>query len=419
MSPIKPVSKHAVNFVFLTVLLDMMGFGIIIPVLPALIGEVGHVNLAEASIIGGWMFATYSVAQFLFGPLLGNLSDQFGRRPLLLLAIFGLGVDYVIQALAPTVAWLYFGRAVAGLCGASWIIANAYIADVTAPEDRAKAFGMMGAAFGLGFVLGPAIGGLLGTFGPRVPFYVAGAVSFLNFIYGYFVLPETLAPENRRPFEWRRSNPFGALKVFGTYKGVLPMCLILFLFFFSTAVYPAIWPYWGIAKFGWSEAMIGLTLAVFGLVMAGFQGGLSGPAVKRFGEHRVVLIGLTCGGLAALGYGFAGSLSAVLFLVLVHGPEGFVHPFMTAMMSKKVPDDAQGELQGGLSAITNIAMLLGTVFFSHVFGRFMREDAAFRSPDVGYWIAAGGIFLCLILYVLLVKREDHIPQIEKSVPHDS
>jgi DHA1 family tetracycline resistance protein-like MFS transporter len=215
-----------------------------------------------------------------------------------------------------------------------------------------------------------------------------------------------LAPKNRRPFDWRRSNPFGVFTIFATYQGVLPMCAILFVFFFSTSVYPAIWPYWGIAKFGWSEAMIGLTLAAFGLVMAGFQGGLAGPAVQRFGEHRMVILGLACGGLAALGYGFAGGLSAVLILIIVHGPEGFVQPFLTAMMSKAVPDDAQGELQGGLSAITNVAMLFGTVFYSHIFGRFMREDAGFRSPDVGFWIAAAGMGLSLLMFLILVKRTD-------------
>lgn len=321
--------------------------------------------------------------------------------------MFGLGVDYIFSALAPSIGWLFVGRAIAGMCGASWVIANAYIADITAPEERAKAFGLMGAAFGVGFVIGPAIGGLLGEFGPRVPFYVAAGVSILNFVYGWFVLPETLAPENRRKFELRRANPFGAFAVFKTYPGVLPLCAVLFLFFFSSSVYPAIWPFWGIAKFGWSEAMVGATLAIFGLIMAGFQGGLSGPAVKRFGEHRVVLIGLCCAVVAAAGYGLVGSIAAVVVLMVVHGPEGFVHPMLTAMMSKVVPDDAQGELQGGLSAITNIAMLVGTVFFSQVFGFFMREDAAWRTPDAAFFIAATGLGLALLAFVMLTRREDH------------
>jgi MFS transporter, DHA1 family, tetracycline resistance protein len=402
-----PPSRHAVTFVLITVLLDMVGFGLIIPVLPALIGEVGGVTLAQASIVGGWMFFAFSITQFAFSPLMGNLSDRFGRRPLLLLAVFGLGVDYLFSAFAPSLFWLFVGRAIAGLCGSSWIIANAYIADVTPPEGRAKAFGIMGAAFGVGFVIGPAIGGLLGEFGPRVPFYAAAAISLLNFAYGWVVLPETLTPANRRAFEWRRANPFGAFAVFRSYPGVLPLCGVLFGFFFASSVYPAIWPFWGIAKFGWSEAMVGATLAVFGLVMAGFQGGLTGPAVARFGTHRVALIGLCSAVIAATGYGLAGSLPIVILLMVIHGPEGFVHPMITAMLSKIVPENAQGELQGGLSAIMNVAMLAGTVFFSQVFGWFMRDGAAWQSPDMAFYMAAGCLALTLIAFVALTRREDH------------
>ena len=387
----KPATNRAMIFILITVFLDMVGFGIIIPVLPALIGDVGHVSLGEAAVLGGWMAAGYSLAQFLSGPLLGNLSDRFGRRPLLLLAIFGLGVDFLLHALAPTIGWLFVGRLLAGLCGASWVVANAFIADITAPEDRGRAFGRMGAAFGLGFVIGPAVGGLLGEFGPRVPFYVAAAVSGLNLINGWFVLPETLAPENRRSFDLARANPFGAFKVFRSYPGVLPLCAVMALFFFFTSIYPAIWPFWGKANFGWSEAMVGMTLAVFGIIMAVFQGFLTGPAVARWGEKRVALIGLVAATLAVFGYGMVGTLTLVILLMIVHGPEGFVHPMLTAILSQRVPENAQGELQGGISAITNIAMLLGTVFFAQIFGYFMREDAPFQSPDVAFYVAGVGL----------------------------
>ena len=402
------VSRHAVTFVMLTVLLDMVGFGIIIPVLPKLIGDVAHVGLSDAARIGGWMAAAYSIAQFIFGPTMGNLSDRFGRRPLLLLGIFGLGVDFLAQGLAPSIGWLFFGRILAGLCGASWVIANAYIADITPPEGRAKAFGLMGAAFGLGFIIGPAIGGLLGEFGARVPFYVAAFVSFLNLIYGYFVLPETLAPANRRRFDWARSNPLGVFKVFRHYHGVLPMCAVLAMFFFFTSLYPAIWAFWGKAKFGWSPATIGLSLAVFGLVMAGFQGGLTAPFVKWFGEKRTVSVGLVCGMIAAAGYGLAPSLSVVVVLMLVHGPEGFIHPMLTALMSKRVPENAQGELQGGLSAIMNVAILTGTIFYTQLFGYFVGDTAAFQSPDIAYFVAGFGMAVTLALYLWLVghERED-------------
>ncbi|MCX8507777.1 MAG: MFS transporter, partial [Rhodobacteraceae bacterium] len=301
------------------------------------------------------------------------------------------------------VVWLFAGRLLAGLCGASWVIANAYLADITAPDARGKAFGMMGAAFGLGFVIGPAIGGLLGQYGPRVPFYVAACVSVLNFTYGYFVLPESLPPENRRPFEWRRANPFGAFKVFRTYRGVLPMCAVLAAFFFFSSVYPAIWPFWGKARFGWSEATVGITLAVFGVIMAVFQGGLTGPVVKRFGEFRTVLIGLVSAMLAATGYGFASGAGAVVLLMVVHGPEGFVHPMLTALMSGRVPENAQGELQGGISALTNLAMLFGTFFFAQVFGHFLNGSAA--DPNMAYHIAGAGLLLTLGLFLWLVGHD--------------
>lgn len=392
------VSRHAVTFVFVTVLLDMIGFGIIIPVLPKLISTVGQVSLADAAAIGGWMGAAYSIAQFLFAPLMGNLSDRFGRRPLLLLAIFGLGVDFLLQALAPNLGWLFLGRILAGVCGASWVIANAFIADVTAPEDRAKAFGLMGAAFGLGFIIGPAIGGVLGEFGPRLPFYAAAVVSLANFVYGFLILPEPLTQANRRPFEWSRANPFGAFRVFASYPGVLPMSAILGLFFFFTSVYPAIWPFWGKARFGWSEAYIGATLAGFGLVMSLFQGGLSGPITRAFRARTVIMAGLAASALACFGYGFVGNLGQVIVLMFVHGPEGFVHPLMTAEMSREVPENAQGELQGGLSAIMNIAMLVGTVFYAQLFRYFLTPAAPFNSASVGFFVAAAGISGCLVLF---------------------
>ncbi len=397
-------SRHAVTFVLITVFLDMVGFGLILPVLPALITEVGHMNLADAAYIGGWMFAAFSLAQFAFSPLMGNLSDRYGRRPLLLLAILGLGLDYLFSALAPSLFWLFVGRIIAGLCGSSYVIANAYIADVTAPEDRARAFGLVGAAFGVGFVLGPAIGGLLGELGPRVPFYVAAAISVLNLIYGWFVLPETLPPEKRRAFEWSRSNPFGAFRVFRLYHGVVPLCAVLFVYFAASAVYPAIWTFWGMAKFGWSEAMVGLTLAAFGIITAVFQGAVTGPVVARFGEWRVCLFGLVIAVIVATGYGLAGSLPVVLVLLVVHGPEGFVHPMLVAMMSKAVPEDAQGELQGGISAVMNVAMLIGTVGFSQVFGYFMQETWERPSPNVAFFLAAALLFASLALYLRVVRR---------------
>jgi DHA1 family tetracycline resistance protein-like MFS transporter len=362
-------------------------------------------TISEAALVGGWLFFAFSLTQFAFGPTLGNLSDAFGRRPLLLLAVFGLLIDYLLMSFAPNLFWLFVGRAFAGLCGASYVVANAFIADVTAPESRAKAFGMVGAAFGLGFVIGPAIGGLLGEYGARVPFMVAAGLSALNLVYGFFVIPETLSAEKRRPFELARANPFGTFKIFKTYPGVLPLCAVMFTFFFASSVYPAIWPFWGIAKFGWSEWLIGVSLAVFGIITAVFQGVLTGPAVKRWGESKVAFVGLISAVLAAIGYGLAPNLLVVIIFFLVHGPEGFVHPMLTAMMSKAVPEDAQGELQGGISSIMSITMLLGTVFFAWIFSHFMSPAAAFVTPDAAFFVAAVILFLTLALYVGVARKQ--------------
>jgi len=395
--------RFAVIFVFITVFLDMVGFGLVMPVLPRLIEEVSGSDLAGASIWGGWLFFAYGGMQFLFGPALGNLSDAYGRRPVLLLSVFGLAVDYLLTAFAPNLIWLFVGRDFAGLCGASYTTANAFLADITAPEERAKVFGMMGAAFGLGFVIGPAIGGLLGEFGPRVPFFVAAGLAGLNFLYGWLVLPETLPPENRRAFSLARSNPIGALKVFASYRGVVPLSAVMFFYFLSTAVYPAIWAFWGIAAFGWSEAMVGLSLAAFGLITAIVQGGLTGPVVKRLGEWRAVAFGLVMAVIALFGYGLAGGLITVLFLLVIHAPEGFVHPALTALMSREAPEDAQGELQGGIASLQSIGMLLGTVLFSQVFGWFMSPGAWVVSTGAAYFLA--GVMLALTLVFFLSLRE--------------
>lgn len=395
--------KFAVTFVFITVFLDMVGFGLVMPVLPRLIEEVSGADLAGASIWGGWLFFAYGGMQFLFGPAIGNLSDAVGRRPVLLLSVFGLAVDYLLTGFAPNLFWLFVGRIFAGICGASYTTANAYLADITRPEERAKAFGMMGAAFGLGFVIGPAIGGLLGEFGPRVPFLVAAGLAILNFAYGWFVLPETLAPENRRPFSLARSNPIGALKVFAQYRGVVPLSAVMFFYFLATAVYPAIWAFWGIAAFGWSEATVGLTLAAFGLITALVQGGLTGPVVTWLGERNAAIFGLVMAVVALIGYGLAPGLLVVLVLLVIHAPEGFVHPALTAMMSHEAPEDAQGEIQGGIASLQSIGMVLGTVLFTQVFGWFTVPGAPPTAAGYAFLLAA--IMLGATLAYFLTLRE--------------
>lgn len=396
--------RPAVVFVFITVLIDMIGVGLIFPVMPALLQDVGHMDLSQASVIGGWMFAAFSLAQFLAGPLVGNLSDAYGRRPLLLLAIGGLALDYVFSALAPTIWLLFVGRIIAGLCGSSYIVANAFLTDITAPQDRARAFGLIGAAFGMGFVFGPAIGGLLGEFGPRVPFWAAAALAAANFLFGLFILPETLPPEKRRPFRWRRANPVALLRVFRGYPSVLPLAAILTLYHFAGSVYPTLWAFWGIAQFGWSELTIGATLALFGIMAALVEGGLSGPFVRWFGEHRLIVWGLAIGGASAVGFGLATTMTAVVILLIVVSIEGLVNPCLNAMMTSEVPDDAQGELQGGLSSLANLAVLFGALFYTQIFGWFIRPDAVTPQPGAPYFVTAALYGVALAGYLVIAKR---------------
>jgi DHA1 family tetracycline resistance protein-like MFS transporter len=262
----------------------------------------------------------------------------------------------------------------------------------------------MGAAFGLGFIIGPAIGGILGEYGPRVPFFAAAGISILNFAYGYFVLPETLPQRSRRPFSLARSNPIGVFKVFATYRQALPLCIVMAMYFFATSVYPAIWAFWGIARFNWSEMTIGWTLSVFGLITAVVQGGLTGPAVKWLGERNTTILALSTSVLAAAGYGLATGMSMVLILFVIHAPEGFAQPALTALMSKDAPPDAQGELQGGIASAQNLALLVGTVMFAQIFGYFLQGGSPIQSPNVGYFFSAALSLLALVIFARLTRR---------------
>ena len=398
-------NRLAILFVIITVFLDMVGIGLIFPVLPQIVKTVGNTDLASATLISGWLFFSYVGMQFMFGPLIGNLSDTYGRRPLLLISVFGLAVDYLLTAFAPNLWWLFVGRIFAGLCGASYTTASAYLADVTKPEQRAKAFGYIGAAYGLGFVIGPAIGGFLGEYGPRVPFFAAALISMLNFVFGYFVLPETLAQEIRRPFSFARANPFGTFKVFLTYPQVIPLSIVLFLYYFATSVYPAIWPFWGIARFGWSESTIGLTLASFGLVMALTAGFLTGPAIRLFGRWQTIVLGLSMAAITAIGFAFSPGIGMVLIFSVINAPEGFADPGLTALMSEDAPADAQGELQGGIASAKNLALLLGTPMFAQIFGYFLKENSAEVAAYVSYFTTATLCLAAIAMFVWQTKRK--------------
>ena len=297
--------RHAAMFVFVTVVLDSMGIGIIMPVMPDLLQELSGLSIGEAALWGGYLSFSYAAMQFLFSPLIGNLSDRYGRRPVLLVSLATLGVDYVVMALAPSLWLLFVGRVIAGIAGATYSTATAYIADVTPKEKRAAAFGLVGAGFGVGFILGPAIGGLMGELGTRAPFYAAAAIAFANFVYGWLVLPESLAPENRRPFEWLRANPLGAIRQISNFPMVAWLLGATVLFGLAHMVYPAVWSFYTKAAFNWSNAEIGLSLAVVGICFTIVQGGLIGFILKRLGEVKTALLGFVANILGMMGIALA------------------------------------------------------------------------------------------------------------------
>ena len=379
--------RHALTFVFITVVVDMIGIGLILPVLPALIRELAHVDVAQAAVIGGWLLVAYSAMQFLCGPIVGNLSDAYGRRPVLLLALGGLGIDYVLCAFAPSIAWLFLGRLLAGTFGASHVTAYAYITDVTPADQRAKAFGMIGAAFGIGFVIGPAIGGLLGAYGPRVPFMAAAVLALANVAYGWFVLPESLPPEKRRPFRFKRANPVGSLAVLRKDPLLRDFGVVLFLHFLATAAYPAIWAYYTIYRYGWSELQVGLSLAVYGIVTAAVQGGLVGPIIARLGEWRTALLALCVEVAAGFGYGIASAGWFIYVLIVVGAPQNIALPAINAMMTRRVGASAQGELQGALASITGITAIIGPLIATQLFGHFTGPQAPMELPGAPFFAA--------------------------------
>ncbi|MBV9635815.1 MAG: TCR/Tet family MFS transporter [Methylobacteriaceae bacterium] len=397
--PDRRPGKHALTFVLLTVLIDMVGLGIVLPVLPGMIGDIAGVDVSEASRIGGWLLVAYSAMQFLFGPVIGNLSDACGRRPVLLLSVFGLGIDYAVTAVAPSVAWLAAGRLIAGVCGASYSTANAYIADITAPGERAKAFGMIGAAFGIGFIIGPALGGFLGEFGHRVPFFAAAGLSLANVLYGYLVLPETLPREKRRPFRLERANPLGALAALRRHPMVIAFAVTLFLHFLATNVYPAIWAYYTIYRYGWSEWEIGLSLAFFGALTALVQGGLVGPFIKRFGERTTAIISLSVEVVIAIGYVFAVRGWMIYVLLVVGAVQGIAMPAINAMMTHRVGEDAQGELQGAIAAITGVTAILGPLMATQLFGAFTGAGALVELPGAPF--VATAVLSAIALWVFV------------------
>jgi DHA1 family tetracycline resistance protein-like MFS transporter len=383
-----PTRKHALAFIAVTLLLDTIGFGLIMPVYPKLLVEITGESLSRAAIYGGWLGFVFAAMQFVFAPILGNLSDRYGRRRVILFAVGALGVDYIIMGFAPTLAWLFVGRAIAGAAGASFTPAYAYVADISPPERRAQNFGVVSAAFGIGFIIGPAIGGLLGTLGSRAPFFTAAALSLINFCYGFFVLPESLPPERRRAFEWRRANPLGTLSQMRKHPVVLGLLGALFLWGLGNQVMPSTWAFYTKLRFGWSEAMIGASFAAVGVVMASSQAIVMRLIVPRLGERRAGLIGIASGLAGYVGFGLA-TASWMMFAWLASWFfAAIVMPTTNSLMSHRINPDSQGELQGAVASLFALSAIIGPPLMTHLFSRFSAPESSIYVPGAAFFAAA-------------------------------
>lgn len=400
--------KAAVNFIFITILLDVIGFGIIIPVLPELLSQMKNIDFNEASKYGGYLLFAFAIAQFICAPIIGNLSDQFGRRPVLLLSLLGFGIDYIILALAPTYTWLLLGRIIAGITGASFTTASAYIADISTDEDRSQNFGMIGAAFGLGFIIGPLLGGLLGEIGVRVPFYAAAGMSFINFLYGYFILPESLAPENRRKFDWRRANPIGSIRQLSKYKQI-GILLIAFVFLnLANHAVQSNWTYFTMYRFDWSEGLVGISLAFVGLLVGVVQAILAQKVANAIGLNKSIYYGIALYTLGMFLFAFAASTWMMFVFLIPYCLGGIAMPNLQAFMAEKVPPSEQGELQGGLTSLVSATTIFGPIMMTGIFYFFTKEDAPFHFPGSAFFL--GGICMLisfLITYFLLGSKQEN------------
>lgn len=390
----------AIGFIFLTLVIDITGLGIIIPVMPALIQQLTGETIGEAAKYGGWMLFAFAIMQFFCSPILGNLSDRYGRRPVLLAALLGFGLDYLLMAVAPTIGWLFAGRIIAGICGASITTGMAYIADISTPEKRAQNFGMVGAAFGIGFIVGPVIGGLLGEYGPRVPFYAAAGLTLLNWLYGFFILPESLPVDKRRKFEWKRANPFGSIKQLRRYPLLAGLLFSLFFVYIASHAVQSTWSFFTIAKFKWSESMVGYSLGTAGLLVGLVQGLLIRIINPKLGPNKSVFTGmfLYIVGLSLFAFASQGWMMFAFLLPYCLG--GITGPAIQGIMSNLVPDTEQGELQGGFASMVSITSIIGPPLMTGLFAYFTSEQAPFQFAGAPFLV---GAFFSLVSLLLAIK----------------
>ena len=396
--------KHALTFIVLVVLIDAISFGIILPVMPQLIISLTDVSLSEASRIGGYLMFTYAAVQFFAAPVLGNLGDRFGRRPVLLFSLAALSIDYLLMANAPTLLWLFIARLIAGISSSTFSLAYAYVTDITPEEKRAQRFGMIGAAFGGGFIFGPVIGGFLGEYGERIPFFAAAGLGLINVLYGVFVLGESLSKENRRPFELRRANPVGAMMQVRKYPIVVGLAVAYFLYMIGHMSLPSTWTYYTMEKFDWSESQIGLSLGFAGVFMILVQAGLIRWAIPKFGAFYSGIIGLVAIIIGFCGYAFATTGWQLYPWLALASISGFVTPAFQAIMTSQIPANAQGELQGALSSVNSLTSIIGPLLMTQLFAMFTGSAAPFYFPGVSFFGAAVLSALSMLIFIAVVSR---------------
>lgn len=377
----------AIGFIFITMLIDIIGIGIIIPVIPKLLQELNHSDISEAAQLGGWLAFAYAFTQFLCAPLMGSLSDKYGRRPVLLISLMAFAVDYLVLALAPTVFWLFVGRIIAGVTGASISTAMAYISDVSTPENKAKNFGLVGAAFGVGFIIGPVVGGLLGQYGSRVPFYAAAVLCLVNFIYGYFVLPESLDKDKRRSFEWKAANPIGALTRLKKYPSIIGLVAAMFFMYFASHAVHGNWSFYTMYRFNWDERMVGISLGVIGLLVAIVQGGLVRYVNPRIGNGKSILLGFILNSLGMMLIAFASKEWMVFVFLIPYCLGGLAGPAIQSEITNHVPANEQGQIQGTLASLNSATATFGPLVMTSLFYYFTHNSAPFIFPGAPFFLA--------------------------------
>lgn len=397
-------ARLPIVFILVTVVVDAMGIGLIMPVMPDLITEVMGGSLGQAALWGGVLATSFAIMQFLFGPVLGNISDRFGRRPVLLASLAVMLVDNLIMAVAGTIWVLFIGRLVGGVASATQATASAALADISKPEEKAANFGLVGAAFGIGFILGPLIGGVLGGYGSRAPFYAAAALAALNLGLGYFVLPETVTDRIRRPFEWRRANPFGAFKHIGRLPGLKGSLLTVFISSVAFFVYPAVWAFFGQAKFGWGPEMIGFSLAIFGVSIALVQGVLIRPILARIGERNAVVLGLSIDVVAFAILAFVDSGTWALIMTPFTALGSIAGPALQGIMSRTANDDQQGELQGVITSVNAVAVIIAPLAMTQLFWYFTSDNAPFQLPGAPFLLSSALTLICVVLFYFTSKK---------------